>query len=181
MSGDANHVWVQKFQEELFWSVKISGYMVVSNWSLSGSTSSLLMSERTKTKNIRKHELRHFAFLHVYIKYKQFTLNAKVPPPGIEPGSSAWQADILTTILQRNCIIAILGGYSNHYSTAQLYFCEFGVVWHPTWSRCRLNVNNLSLKQKLILLTRPLMTRMWIALSQIFQHADRLILINSFF
>ena len=25
----------------------------------------------------------------------------KTPPPGIEPGSSAWQAEILTTILQR--------------------------------------------------------------------------------
>ena len=102
--------------------------MVVSNWRLSGSTSRVRMSVRTKTtkeENKPKAEPRHFACLHVYIKYKQFTLNAKVPPPGIEPRSSA---DILTSILQRNCIIAILGGYNNHYSTAELYFCEFGVV-----------------------------------------------------
>ena len=27
----------------------------------------------------------------------------EAPPPGIEPGSSAWQAEILATILQRIC------------------------------------------------------------------------------
>ena len=32
----------------------------------------------------------------------------KIPPPGIEPGSSAWQAEILTTILQRIWCAALL-------------------------------------------------------------------------
>ena len=35
------------------------------------------------------------------LRNQHLSMNAKTPPPGIEPGSSAWQAEILTTILQR--------------------------------------------------------------------------------
>ena len=31
----------------------------------------------------------------------------RLPPPGIEPGASAWQAEILTTILQRNWCVCL--------------------------------------------------------------------------
>ena len=44
-----------------------------------------------------------FALLHLctFAFVLCHTLSEKTPPPGIEPGSSAWQADLLTTVLQR--------------------------------------------------------------------------------
>ena len=43
-------------------------------------------------------------FDHVTVKFWQkWQKNKRAPPPGIEPGSQAWQACILTTILRRSC------------------------------------------------------------------------------
>ena len=63
---------------------------------------------------------------HEEIKRKKKKKKRQTPLPGIEPGSPAWQAGILTTILQRPCwswcknfiiVISSCGGFSPNMFT----------------------------------------------------------------